>query len=109
VVATVQGTESYRVLLTWSAAGLTGECSCPFGQEGEFCKHCVAVGLVIIDADDDRQDDDGDGDEVGGYLASLDHAALVELLCEHAARDEDLDRMRRLRAARDAAGRWRRT
>jgi uncharacterized Zn finger protein len=109
--ATVHGTEPYQVRLTWSAAGLTGECSCPFGQEGEFCKHCVAVGLVIIDADGELGEDDDetvagvaadDDDEVGQYLASLDHAALVDLLREHAAHCDDLDRMLRLRAARAA-------
>ena len=50
VVATVRGTEPYQVRLTWTAAGLTGDCSCPFGQDGEFCKHCVAVGLAVIAA-----------------------------------------------------------
>jgi uncharacterized Zn finger protein len=63
VVAKVQGSELYEVRLSWAAPGLTGECSCPFGQEGEFCKHCVAVGLAIVDAADDYDDyADGDGD-----------------------------------------------
>jgi uncharacterized Zn finger protein len=117
VTATVQGTEPYQVRLAWSADGLTGECSCPFSQdEGEFCKHCVAVGLVIIDADDELAADDdealsgmaGDDGEVSRYLASLDHGALVDLLSERAAHDPELGRMLRLRAARDtAAGRGR--
>jgi uncharacterized Zn finger protein len=51
VVATVQGTEPYQVRLTWTEPGLIGDCSCPFGQDGEFCKHCVAVGLVVLAAD----------------------------------------------------------
>jgi uncharacterized Zn finger protein len=114
-VATVHGTEPYEVRLAWSEAGLTGECSCPFSQEGEFCKHCVAVGLLIIDADNELADSDGYGDDaidgpvgaddgaVGRYLASLDHAALVELLSERAAHDEELSRMLRLRAASAAS------
>jgi uncharacterized Zn finger protein len=46
--ATVHGSEPYAVRLAWLAGGLTGGCSCPFGQDGEFCKHRVAVGLVPL-------------------------------------------------------------
>jgi uncharacterized Zn finger protein len=105
VAANVQGTELYEVRLTWAAPGLAGECTCPFGEEGEFCKHCVAVGLAVIDAAGDEVDDDdagGDGDEVRRYLDSLDRAALVELLCTRAAQDADLARALRLRAAAGA-------
>jgi uncharacterized Zn finger protein len=117
VVANVQGTELYEVRLTWAAPGLAGECTCPFGEEGEFCKHCVAVGLAVIDAAEDYADDnDPDGaaageatadhqaagDELRRYLDSLDHAALVELLCTRAAQDADLARALRHRAAAGA-------
>ncbi len=53
-VATVRGSEDYLVVLT-PAAGhavvggrVRGECDCPYGQEGFFCKHCVAVGLTVV-------------------------------------------------------------
>ena len=48
VVATVQGTHSYRVKLYDNAGDLDGECSCPYGEDGNFCKHCVAVGLRVL-------------------------------------------------------------
>ncbi|MDR2987598.1 MAG: SWIM zinc finger family protein, partial [Nocardiopsaceae bacterium] len=52
VVATVSGSSDYLVVLTMpdKAAGtrLRGECGCPYGQEGFFCKHCVAVGLALL-------------------------------------------------------------
>lgn len=51
VTATVRGTEMYRVGLSFDdnrAGGLRGDCSCPFGTEGNFCKHCVATGLVAL-------------------------------------------------------------
>jgi len=51
VTATVHGTDVYRVRLLFSdkrADGLRGDCSCPFGAEGNFCKHCVATGLVAL-------------------------------------------------------------
>ena len=52
VIATVQGSAEYLVVLTLpdrsSGARLRGECGCPYGQEGFFCKHCVAVGLALL-------------------------------------------------------------
>jgi uncharacterized Zn finger protein len=103
--ATVHGSESYQIRLSWSASGLTGDCSCPYAQEeGEFCKHCVAVGLVLIDAAEDEAEDtqDAGDDALRRYLSSLQHAELVDLLCDQAALDDGLDRILRLRASRDA-------
>ena len=51
VTASVYGTDVYRVRLKFDderADGLRGDCSCPFGAEGNFCKHCVATGLVAL-------------------------------------------------------------
>jgi hypothetical protein len=50
--ATVHGTEDYLVVLYLEPSGaasarIRGQCSCPQGLEGFFCKHCVAVGLGI--------------------------------------------------------------
>ncbi len=53
-VATVRGSENYLVVLTVTAAAaaaggrLRAECDCPHGQEGFFCKHCVAVGMTVV-------------------------------------------------------------
>jgi uncharacterized Zn finger protein len=47
--ATVYGTHDYAVSLTWGDQGLSGTCSCPHGREGFFCKHCVAVGLSVLE------------------------------------------------------------
>lgn len=51
VTAIVHGTDVYQVRLKFDdkrADGLRGDCSCPFGAEGNFCKHCVATGLVAL-------------------------------------------------------------
>jgi uncharacterized Zn finger protein len=51
VTATVYGTDEYRVRLLFGdkrGKGVRGDCSCPFGAEGNFCKHCVATGLVAL-------------------------------------------------------------
>jgi tetratricopeptide (TPR) repeat protein len=51
VSATVSGNDQYRVRLSFSdkrGGWLRGDCSCPFGAEGNFCKHCVATGLAAL-------------------------------------------------------------
>jgi hypothetical protein len=48
VTATVYGTSPYDVSLTARNRRVSGQCSCPYGQENAFCKHCVAVGLAAV-------------------------------------------------------------
>src|ERR1700691_5646133 len=49
ITASVRGTDEYIVMLTGGRGGdLIGACDCPYGQEGFFCKHCVAVGLAYL-------------------------------------------------------------
>ena len=50
VQAKVRGQRNYRVRLYVEGGEWDGECSCPMGDAGVFCKHCVAVGLACIDA-----------------------------------------------------------
>lgn len=50
VAATVRGSYDYAVFLATGSGQLSGDCSCPYGQEGNFCKHCVAVGLAALQA-----------------------------------------------------------
>ncbi len=45
--ARVAGNEEYRVQLWMEDQQVEGECSCPMGDDGVFCKHCVAVGLAF--------------------------------------------------------------
>jgi hypothetical protein len=47
VEATVQGTETYATEIWWLPEDdLNGQCDCPQGQDGHFCKHQVALALV---------------------------------------------------------------
>jgi uncharacterized Zn finger protein len=101
VRATVHGTEPYVVRLSWTDGRLAGECSCPFGAGGAFCKHCVAVGLVWLA--EDGEPGEAAPDELRAYLESLDRAALVDLLYERAMYDEELRRLLELRAAAGGA------
>jgi uncharacterized Zn finger protein len=95
VTAAVSGRDVYDVTLNLRH-GLAGDCDCPWGEEGNFCKHCVAVALIhlyqaehgtpITTATGNGTDADGLDD----YLASLDHADLVTLLLDAADRDPAL-------------------
>ena len=95
VKALVRGSDSYEVWLGRDGARLVGECSCPFGADGNFCKHCVAVGLVLLE---EGRSESGEPD-LSAYLSSLDRRELVELLLAQAERDPVLYRKLSLRAA----------
>ena len=43
----VKGTKDYDVTLTSDEGVLDFTCNCPTGQDGLFCKHCVAVALPL--------------------------------------------------------------
>lgn len=99
--ASVRGAHRYRVELWVSDGELAATCTCPMGQGGAFCKHCVAVGLASSASG-------GVGDagaatislgDVRSHLASLPGQELVELLIEEARADERLFDRLRLRAA----------
>lgn len=77
VVATVVGSERYRVRLRLDgAAELVASCTCPV--EG-FCKHCVAVGLAVNAG--------ASATDVRSYLATRPHEELVGLVLDALERD----------------------
>lgn len=95
LTARVQGTEPYQVKL-WAESGILRYfCTCPVGQDGIFCKHCVAVGLawcaqpyqLAVDMNHAR-----------AYLAGQEKDTLVDMLMDQAMDDERL-RLRLLRKA----------
>ena len=117
--ATVIGTDPYSVRIAAQNGRIISFCSCPMGDAGAFCKHCVALALAWIepaagliwggDADrrrppseplertDDWADDPSDG-SVEAFLGDLDRDSLVELIVTEMAHDEALDARIRLRA-----------
>lgn len=97
VGATVQGTEAYTVELRAKGEKLGFSCSCPIGQEGGFCKHCVAVALGRLR---EQENPAPTLDDVRAYLESLPPSQLVELLIDRAHDDEALARKLLLRTAR---------
>ncbi|MEV7556108.1 SWIM zinc finger family protein [Streptomyces sp. NPDC089795] len=106
ITATVDGTDAYEVELTEHEDGLTGWCSCPYGQEGNFCKHCVAVGLAVLREAESvprrRAAAASRGRQLDAWLESRDRDELLALVREHLAGDRALRHRLELRAA--AAG-----
>ena len=101
VTATVSGTDDYEVILAPGQRGLGWDCSCPFGQEGAFCKHCVAVGLVVLgpDAGEQARATRARRDSVDAWLESLSREDLAAELRGLLDGDHGLRRRFELRAA----------
>jgi len=105
VTARVAGTDVYTVKLWRDGRNLDWSCTCPLGQDGEFCKHLVATGLAWLAAGAD-----GKGaqisSEVGAirkFLEASDKQALVDILTERACEDEELAERLLLAAQRQGA------
>lgn len=47
--AIVNGTEDYAVRLSSNGKQFSYRCQCPLGDEGRFCKHCVATALAWLE------------------------------------------------------------
>ncbi|MEU9848053.1 DUF6880 family protein [Streptomyces sp. NPDC047985] len=102
--ATVHGTERYEVELTLDGPrGLSGECDCPYGQEGNFCKHLVALGLSLL-ADraslpKQRKAARSRAQTLDAWLSGLSREELLELVRDRIAEDRQFRRRLELRVA----------
>jgi uncharacterized Zn finger protein len=96
--ATVAGTHNYDVQLWVEDDELQYQCSCPVGQDEDFCKHCVAVALASLEENDGTAGELAAGNISGKqsssailrYLATLDTPALTELLVDASQHDDRL-------------------
>jgi len=119
IQAPVNGTRVYDVRLWMQAGQIEGDCSCPMGDNGVFCKHCVAVGLTYLrdrpEGDDDteapaeppapqRKGLPMDVDAARAYLTGLKKSALVEMLMGRLPGDEEFRQELLGRIARRDAG-----
>ncbi|MGB7922325.1 MAG: DUF6880 family protein [Pyrinomonadaceae bacterium] len=115
LVATVTGTHDYQVKLWVEHDSLESDCTCPMGEMGEFCKHCVATALVWADEAKSSSNQQSEkkikkGTKAGAQTGTLDDArahlerqskeSLIELLLEHALEDKSLRERLLLDAAR---------
>ncbi|MEU9008511.1 hypothetical protein AB0D12_01710 [Streptomyces sp. NPDC048479] len=105
VTATVHGTERYEVeLVLEGPGGLGGECDCPYGLEGNFCKHLVALGLVVLAEPEgslprQRKAARDRGQDFDAWLSGLSKEELLGLMREQVGEDRQLRRRLELRAA----------
>ncbi|MFI6006594.1 SWIM zinc finger domain-containing protein [Streptomyces sp. NPDC051366] len=104
ITATVDGSDAYEVELTEDEEGrLSGWCDCPYGQEGNFCKHCVAVGLAVLgQAESVPQQRSAAASRtrlLDDWLESRTREELAALVREQLAGDRGLRRRLELRAA----------
>ncbi|MFO7650968.1 MAG: SWIM zinc finger family protein [bacterium] len=113
LVARVSGADDYRVEL-WAEKGLAHSCTCPVGEDGLLCKHCVAAGLEWLDRreagdaldseDAGYEDEEMSRERLRGYLGGLDNRVLADLLMREAVRDPELAERLMLRARADRPG-----
>lgn len=96
VAAVVQGNQDYKVTLSALDDTVEFLCICPICQDGNFCKHCVAVGICWLS--EPSQSDLGDAGAIASYLAGLDQSELIRMLLDQAAEDDRFARSLLLRA-----------
>ncbi|MFJ9098120.1 SWIM zinc finger domain-containing protein [Streptomyces sp. NPDC102405] len=104
VTAVVHGTDVYEVELALGGGdGISGWCDCPYGQEGNFCKHCVAVGMTVLrrakTIPQQRAAARGRSSGLEAWLSGLSRDQLLVLVREQVAEDRELRRRLELRAA----------
>ncbi len=93
VKALVCGTETYNVILKDDEGVLDYECACDIGEEGFFCKHCVAAGLAWLAPPKPVEKSEPGQlpiDEAVGLFLSLERERQARMLTEWARDDERL-------------------
>lgn len=106
ITAKVRGTHLYRVMLGAAGGDLDHDCTCPVGEDGEFCKHCVAVGLEWIEKGSAKKAPARKHtrppvtmEDVRTYLGRQTKEVLVEWVMEQAVNDDRLRRQLLMKAA----------
>ena len=100
VLAMVEGTEDYKVVLTGRGQDIGGSCTCPAFEDWGFCKHMAATGLVANATGDDAAQDEHPLERIRAYLRAKSVDALVEMIVGLAEDDPAL--LRRLDIAASA-------
>ena len=92
IAGSVLGTEPYGVRLWMKRGLLNWACTCPLGEQGEFCKHLVATGLTWL-AQQSRNPGAYESPELRAIRAFLDQSdqrTLAQILQSRAMRDDGL-------------------
>lgn len=110
LAATVRGSVPYTVEL-WDDDGAPGwDCNCPAAEDGSFCKHCVAVALLLADgsvsllaAMSGPVEPTGLAEDISSHVEGLSRERLVDVVLEQCQTDWRL-RERMAAEARSARG-----
>ena len=105
VTAKVSGTRNYRVKFQLKNGRIEYSCTCPVGEGGHFCKHCVAVGLALLNPKRGRKGSSKPSvtmDDARAVLAAQPKETLVALLMEQAMEDDRLRQKLLLKAAKES-------
>jgi hypothetical protein len=100
IEAVVNGTDDYIVTLSVHSTRLQYTCECPLGDDGAFCKHCVAAALAWLAQQDtqhmvhrrkvsSRKVTDA---EIRQALLAQEKETLVAWLCEWSKENDTLKR-----------------
>lgn len=76
----VAGTYTYRSHLSWEAGHISFECDCPVGDEGDCCKHVVALALAAEQAAGTRVGKDKPAVDISAFLHGQPAAWLADTL-----------------------------
>lgn len=104
LTANVTGAETYRVRLSCRSSRIEYSCTCPVGDDGNFCKHCVAVALAWVEEESRIRDPNPSvvkhKSGLRSFLEAQDHQKLVELMLQEASRNRRLEERLEFEAAR---------
>lgn len=101
ISANVEGSDMYTVKLWVTSGELEYDCSCPYASdEGEFCKHCVAVGLSWLKKKPKGKSEGATIKDVGKYLQQQPVSSLVEMLMEQVMENDRLHERLLMKLAR---------
>lgn len=107
VTAKVRGTEDYRVKLWVGGDDINYSCSCPLGDDQEFCKHCAAVGLAWIEEFGGKSKKNSSGkksattmEDVHLFLERQNKSWLIDILLNEVMESDSLRERLFLEAAR---------
>jgi uncharacterized Zn finger protein len=89
-IAQVIGSDTYQVRLRVDGMTPEWQCDCPVGEDGLFCKHCVAVGLAWLVRVDKGEVETDSAETLRSYLEQQDKNALIEWLIEAAENHPEL-------------------
>lgn len=114
ISAKVQGQQTYTVRLhTEVDDDFDYSCTCPMGDEGEFCKHCVAVALTWIHRNEKKKNAKNSYEvtlkDIENYLNTLNKTTLVDMLMQQTQENDMLCKKLGFQAAQAVSGEFNET